>query len=165
VRSARKSVNPSGGGDAQSVRAAAIALLARRDVASAKLGELLERRGCDTAIVPQVIAELADEGLVNDARFAENRVAYQAARGQGPLRIGAQLRALGLSAVVIEEALRAGPDWHVLARETRQRKFGRAVPDRWALRARQARFLQYRGFSADHIRSALGPDFDPDTTP
>jgi regulatory protein len=147
------------------IRAVAVALLARRDVATATLRELLERRGCDAAVVPGVLTELADEGLINDARFAENRVAYQAGRGQGPVRITAELRALGLPDALIERALEAGPDWHALARETRRRKFGREIPDGWTLRARQARFLQYRGFSADHIRSALGPDFDSETTP
>jgi regulatory protein len=143
----------------------AIGLLARRDLATPKLRELLERRGCAKDIVPQVIAELGAEGVVNDARFAQNRAAYLAGRGQGPLRISAQLRVLGLPVDTIEQALQSGFDWEALARETRRRKFGRALPESWALRARQARFLQYRGFSSDHIRSALGPDLDPDTTP
>jgi SOS response regulatory protein OraA/RecX len=36
-------------------------------------------------------------------------------------------------------------------------------PGDYAVRARQARFLQYRGFSNEQIRAALGPgeDFDP----
>jgi len=32
------------------------------------------------------------------------------------------------------------------------------VPKRWPEKAREARFLQYRGFSTDHIRSALGAE-------
>jgi SOS response regulatory protein OraA/RecX len=36
------------------------------------------------------------------------------------------------------------------------------IPESWSDKARQARFLQYRGFSSDHIRFALGSDFDPD---
>jgi regulatory protein len=37
------------------------------------------------------------------------------------------------------------------------------VPESWPEKARQARFLQYRGFSSDHIRAALGADFDSDS--
>ena len=48
------------------------------------------------------------------------------------------------------------------AREARIRRFGPEVPLERAQKVRQARFLQYRGFSSDHIRSALGPDFDLD---
>ena len=147
------------------VRAAAVTLLARRDLGSAKLRELLEGRGYESQIVSEVVAELAAERLVDDARCAESRVAYLAQRGQGPVRVAAELRALKLPAALIEQALQSGPDWHDLARRARERKFGRDAPTTWALKARQARFLQYRGFSADHIRSALGPDFDSDTAP
>jgi regulatory protein len=46
--------------------------------------------------------------------------------------------------------------------EVRNRKFGPEPPADWPEKARQARFLQYRGFSSDHIRLALGADFDLD---
>jgi regulatory protein len=61
----------------------------------------------------------------------------------------------------VQAALEAGPDWHRIAREVRTRKFGLEVPRDWPTQSKQARFLQYRGFSTDHIRSALGRDFDP----
>jgi SOS response regulatory protein OraA/RecX len=35
-------------------------------------------------------------------------------------------------------------------------KFGAFLPKDWPGRARQMRFLQYQGFSTDHIASALG---------
>jgi regulatory protein len=78
------------------------------------------------------------------------------------LRIGTELKSLGLAVEVIDAALAAGPDWRSLAREVRVRKFGTAEPAQWKEKARQARFLRYRGFSPDHIGSALGADFDPD---
>jgi regulatory protein len=102
---------------------------------------------------------------LNDERYAANFVAYHADRGQGTLRIARELRDLGLSEETIEAALASGPDWRALAREVRIRKFGLPAPADWAEKARQARFLQYRGFSSDHIRSAIGPDFDPDESP
>jgi regulatory protein len=36
------------------------------------------------------------------------------------------------------------------------RRFGEDVPAEWKERARQARFLEYRGFTGDQIREALG---------
>ena len=42
-----------------------------------------------------------------------------------------------------------------LARAARARKFGPELPKDWKERSRQARFLQYRGFSTDHIRAVL----------
>jgi len=96
--------------------------------------------------------------VLDDARFAQAYVSYHAGRGQGPVRIGAELAALGLTAGEIDAALSAGPDWRALAREVRARKFGAAEPESRSEKSRQARFLQYRGFSSDHIRFALGSD-------
>ncbi len=55
-------------------------------------------------------------------------------------------------------ALQTGPDFHALARQVRSRKFGAEPPAAWKERARQARFLQYRGFAGDHIKAAMGAD-------
>ena len=56
----------------------------------------------------------------------------------------------------------AAEDWAALAREVRRRRFGLSPPGDYAERARQARFLQYRGFSNEQIRAALGPGEDTD---
>jgi regulatory protein len=161
----RKSVGPARAVDPAAARSAAISLLARRDFASGELRGRLERNGFDAAIVASTISELLAERALNDARYAGNYVSYEAARGHGPVRIRAQLKALGLSGELIETALAGGPDWQMLALEARLRKFGPGQPANWTQKARQARFLQYRGFSSDHIRSALGADIDLDSQP
>jgi len=142
---------------------AAMTLLARRDFASGELRQKLGSQGYDSTVVTAVVAQLLDERALDDARYAENYVAYHAGRGQGPLRIAAELRALGLPDGLIDVALDGGPDWRTLAREVRTRKFGAEPPEEWSEKHRQARFLQYRGFSSDHIRAATGADFDPDS--
>ena len=135
-----------------------MALLARRDFTSQELRAKLEAKGFATAATAVVIADLARAGLLNDERYAQNYVAYHAGRGQGPLRIAAELRRSGLAADIVEAALATGPDWKALARKVCRVKFGLQPPDSWAQRARQARFLQYRGFSSDHIRAATGAE-------
>jgi regulatory protein len=142
--------------------AAAVTLLSRRDFASGELRANLERRGFERSAVDAVLAQLIDEHVLDDMRFANHYVAYHAERGRGPLRIAADLRGRGLSDALIDAALESGPDWYVVAARVRGRKFGPQIPDSWAEKNRQARFLQYRGFSSDHIRRALGPTFDPD---
>ncbi len=144
------------------VRAAAVTLLARRDFAHRELHEKLTSRGFDADTVTAVLAELAAERLLDDERYAQNYVSFHARRGQGPVRIGADLRRHGLPAESIEAALGSGPDWHALARSARVARFGPKPPGSWAEKARQARFLQYRGFSSDHIRTATGADPDLD---
>jgi regulatory protein len=149
--------------DPDAARVSAVALLARRDFASGELRQKLESQGYDAAVAAAVVAELTEERALDDARYAENYVAYHAGRGQGPLRIGADLRSLGMPDALIEAALDTGPDWRELARAIRLRKFGAELPKEWTEKTRQARFLQYRGFSSDHIRAATGADFDPDS--
>jgi len=155
-RSAAKS------GDPAAVRSAAIALLARRDHASGELRERLQRKGFNPEVVEATIGELTEERALDDARYAGNYVSYSAARGQGPLRIAAELKALAVPSDLIDAALSGGPDWKALAVEVRNRKFGPERPSDWPEKARQVRFLQYRGFSSDHIRLALGADLDLD---
>jgi regulatory protein len=149
--------------DADAAELAAVALLARRDFGSAELAARLLERGYEAGLVAQLIASLQERRALDDARFAGHYVSYHAARGQGPARIRRDLDALGVAGALCEEALAAGPDWRALARDVRRRRFGPELPADWAEKGRQARFLQYRGFTNDHIRIALGPDFDPDT--
>ncbi|HYB63948.1 MAG TPA: regulatory protein RecX [Steroidobacteraceae bacterium] len=139
-----------------------MALLARRDLPSGELRERLTERGFAPQATAAALAALAGEGALNDERYAHNYVAYQGGRGRGPIRIGAELRARGLPQELIETALESGPDWRALACAARARRFGKAAPANWREKARQARFLQYRGFSADHIRAATGADPDTD---
>jgi regulatory protein len=144
----------------QTLRARALALLARRDYAAAELALRLARAGHPDEGVAELIEELAQDGVLNDERYAHNFVSYHAARGQGPLRIAAELRQRGVSAPLIEAALGAGPDWRALANQVRRGRFGPQSPASWSDKARQSRFLQYRGFSSDDIRAATGADPD-----
>jgi regulatory protein len=148
--------------DPSAGRAAAIALLARRDFATAEMRAKLLARGFAAGVAEEVLAALAASGVLDDRRFAENYVSWHAGRGQGPVRIGVELRRHGLPDALIDAALASGPDWCELARRARRSKFGREPPASWADKARQMRFLQYRGFSADHIRAATGADPDLD---
>jgi regulatory protein len=148
--------------DPTAARAAAVALLARRDLPSGELGERLGAGGFSPAAIAAALAALAAEGALNDERYAHNYVAYHASRGHGPIRIGADLRARGLPPELIEAALENGPDWRAAAAAVRARRFGKTAPASWREKARQGRFLQYRGFSADHIRAATGADPDTD---
>jgi len=163
MRPPRKTpLDPDKAASPAAAHAAAVEQLARRDFASGELRDKLEDKGYERDVVAAVVAELAAEGVVNDERYASNYVTYHAGRGQGPQRIRQDLRAFRIDAALIESALESGPDFRALARQVRVRKFGAAAPEGWAEKARQARFLQYRGFSSDHIRFAIGPDFDPE---
>jgi regulatory protein len=118
---------------------------------------------------------LRESGLVSDHRFAEAFVRSHAARGHGPVRIRYALRELGVATELIEPSIAAEDfDWAELAAKLRLRKFGERAPKSYTERAKQMRFLQYRGFVTDQIRAAFAalgssaheaddlPDLDPD---
>jgi regulatory protein len=140
----------------------AVSLLARRDYSTHELKKKLAERGYTEHAYEVVVDDLESWGKVNNERYGQNVVAYRARRGHGPARIRGVLRKSGLSRSAIDEAVKGeeAPDFLALARAIRVRKFGPGIPKDPKERARQARFLQYRGFSNDHIRAAM--DGDPE---
>ena len=131
-------------------------MLARREYSSGELAAALTSKGYTPDAAAGAIAALLGERLLDDHRYAESLVRVLTGRGQGPVRIRQALAQSLLEESLIEAALEGGPDFGQLAAEVRRRKFGAGVPGEWVERARQMRFLQYRGFSKDHIASALG---------
>lgn len=148
--------------DARGARVAALDALARRDRASADLRRKLLDKGYDPAVVSSVIEKLCAEKLVDDHRYVENFVAYHAARGQGPVRVRADLHKVGMQGPLVEAGVDAYPHWIAELKKARQKKFGTQLPTDYADRQRQARFLNYRGFTGAQIRLALGFDTDLD---
>lgn len=156
--------------DERTVRTAGYALLAGRDFSRHELTERLLRKGYGAAVVAEAVANIVQEGFLREERFAGQFVTQRAGRGQGPLRVRMSLREKGVEAETIAQALdeKTEYDWIRAAREARRRKFGQEPPADRRERAKQARFLQYRGFSSDQIRAALGPgddDLDDDPAP
>ena len=149
--------------DPSGVRLAALRLLNRRDYCAAELVARLVERGADKQLSAEVVAGLGRERMVDDARYAENFVAWHAGRGQGPIRIAHELKELGVAATLVDEAVDASsPEWRARCAKVRRRRFGDEPPSEWKERGRQARFLQYRGFNADQVRAALGHDIELD---
>lgn len=132
-------------------------LLARREHSVAELRAKLTAREFDAEAVDTAVKQLAEEGLVDDQRFAEAFVASRARKGQGPVRIRMELERRGVPINAIVVCLDQGEmDWDDLAASVRIKKFGpERAPDyrEWA---RQAKFLQYRGFTSEQISAALG---------
>ena len=142
--------------DDKSVEIAAVRLLARREHGVEELKRKLAAKGHDADAIERVVAALNAKRLVSDERFVTSFVHHHARRGQGPVRIRAELRQHGVADESIEQALRSAEiAWTELAADVRRRKFGSRLPRFAAERAKQSRFLQYRGFSADQIRAAL----------
>lgn len=139
------------------VRVAALRLLARREHSTDELHRKLIRRGYSEETIVEVVASLRDSSSVSNERFAESFVRVRAERGQGPLRIRAELRERGIEDRLVDELLTtAADDWLARAQKARVKRFGIAPPasrDAWN---QQARFLAHRGYPAELIYRTLG---------
>jgi regulatory protein len=139
----------------------AVDLLARREHSRLELTRKLTARGFPAAVIAPVLDELERSGSLAEARFTDSFVRSRVAKGQGPQRIRAELAQRGIADA--DAALRgAEVDWLESIRAVRRKRFGLDLPRDYADRARQARFLQYRGFSSEQIRAALELDGDSD---
>jgi regulatory protein len=162
--------SPSGGGlgrgSVLSLRARALQYLARREYSRAELrGKLLPHVQADDDFeqafdssghvnLDALLDDFTARGWLSDARAATQLVHAKRSRF-GTQRITHELREKGISESLISEALPQLKETELeAAREVWKKKFGTAPQDEKE-KAKQARFLQSRGFSMDAIFKVL----------
>ncbi len=145
--------------DPAAARKKAMDFLARREYGQTELIKKLANKGYDRGIAEQAVVKLSGEGLQSDQRFADSFIQSRINQGKGPVRVRLDLGQRGVDDATIEYALgQARADWRELARDARRKKFGSRKPVDFKAKAKQMRFLQYRGFESDHIQAAIGED-------
>lgn len=139
------------------LRSQAIKLLARREHSRAELTKKLSAKSTSATAedINHLLDQLEGAGLLSDARTAAAYVRSHAARF-GTARLSHGLRNKGIDSALIEASLAQEGIDDEPARAARiwRRKFADKPHDarEWA---RQARFLQSRGFSTEIIRKLL----------
>ncbi|HZP89315.1 MAG TPA: recombination regulator RecX [Burkholderiales bacterium] len=136
------------------LRAAALRLLGRREHSRSELRRKLSGEDVDPAELEQLLDELEQRGWLSETRLAEQMA--NAARGRyGPRRILERLRAKGVNADAVAPVIGAMKAQEMEdARAVWAKRFGKH-PASLQERAKQARFLAGRGFSADVIQRLL----------
>ena len=141
------------------IRRAALNLLARREHSKTELCRKLLKKNFSSAEVDLVLNGLAEKGLLNENRFIENFIHYQRNRGFGPIRIRADLLERGIKENLIEHHLEIKDNaWLSSLRHVWQKRFKNGLANDYKTRAQQMRFLQYRGFTHDQIKSVMNND-------
>lgn len=134
----------------------ALNLLARREHSVSELKTKLLKADFEIDDIHNVISKLTQSGLQSDQRFAENYLRYRSQRGFGSQRIKLELKERGVSAEIISDALeKTEIDWFALAYNVRSKRFGEQYPEDFKDRAKQQRFLQYRGFTHEQITESF----------
>lgn len=135
------------------LRLRALRLLARREHSRAELQQKLAGHAESAEALENLLDALESERLLSDQRYASQRVAVRAGR-VGNARLKQELKAQGIEGEALTAALAEGGDESERCRAVWNKKFG-APPENAEGRARQMRFLQYRGFSSEAIRRVL----------
>ncbi|HVK54138.1 MAG TPA: recombination regulator RecX [Burkholderiales bacterium] len=140
-----------------SLKARAVAFLARREHTRRELARKLAPHAESAEQMETLLDELVQQGFLSDERFVESRVNARIGR-YGSRRIAQELLEKGVSETLVTEAVaNLKADDLQTARALWARKFD-AQPKDAKEKARQIRFLQSRGFSFDIIRQVLGQD-------
>ncbi|EXB49024.1 regulatory protein RecX [Acinetobacter sp. 1000160] len=136
------------------LRSYAFALLTRRDYSQAELIAKLNQYAINPEEVEKLVEELAQNNYQSDQRVAELTLVSQLRKGKGLQRIKQALKAKQLDAELITEELQE-VDWLDQAYQLKLKKFGEEVATDPKIKARQIRFLQYRGFDMNVIMKAI----------
>jgi regulatory protein len=141
-----------GSGSGSVVRSSAIALLARREHTRKELVKKLAVKFPDADCLLDVVSDLQGDGLQSDERFAEQYVRMRANKGLGPVRIEQEMIEKGVSSDLRMRFIH-GPDydWSERACEVWKKKFSGRRPVDIKEKAKQQRFLLYRGYLREHF--------------
>lgn len=137
--------------------AAASRILSARDHGAGELRQKLLRKGHALPAVEAALAALAGRGLLDDAAAAARLLEEELARGNGPLKVRAKLRARGITAEPPRDPEAEEASLRALLR--RRRVDAAALTDP-AARAKISRFLRGRGYGAAAVARVLGEPQD-----
>lgn len=140
----------------------AIFILSRRDYSTNELQRRIERRIRETEkdsptapeYLPQVIERLLESQYLDDNRTIYSFFRSYLNKSYGPLRIRQELRLKGFPSEIIDRVLEeTDTDWYALCQDLKEKKFGTGKPKDYKEKAKQVRYLQYRGFTSDTINA------------
>lgn len=142
--------------DQLEARKKAMDYLSRREYGFHELVEKLVLYGFLKEVALIAVENLVSEGLQDDQRYVESFVQSRINQGKGPLRIQQELQHRKVSDNLINDAINETTEnWFKLAEKVRLKKFGSTIPLDFQKKAKEMKFLKYRGFESDHIQYAM----------
>ena len=137
-------------------RKKAMDYLSRREYGFYELVEKVVLYGFLEETALFAVEKLASEGLQDDKRYVESFIQSRINQGKGPLRIQQELQHRKVSDNLINDAINETTEnWFKLAEKVRLKKFGSKIPLDFQKKAKEMKFLKYRGFESVHIQYAM----------
>ena len=142
--------------DQLEARKKAMDYLSRREYGFYELVEKVVLYGFLEETALFAVEKLASEGLQDDKRYVESFIQSRINQGKGPLRIQQELQHRKVSDNLINDAINETTEnWFKLAEKVRLKKFSSKIPLDFQKKAKEMKFLKYRGFESDHIQYAM----------
>jgi regulatory protein len=138
----------------KSLRQRALEYLGKREYSTTELAQKLKAYADETDDIPALIADFKSRGWLSDARFTEQLINARKTKF-GSAKVANELREKGVADDLIAEAVSEIKENELEnATEVWRKKFKQPASNRneWA---KQARFLQSRGFGFDTIKKVL----------
>lgn len=140
----------------KNMRLKAMDFLARREYSRKELKQKLFERFPNSAEIDLVLDGLNKDGLQSDARFADSFFRLRVNAGYGPNYIRAELRQRGIDETLVAHVFsEQSIDWCDAARQVFDKKFSGVDLSDQKARAKCMRYMQYKGFTFDHIKDLL----------
>lgn len=144
----------------------ALQILTPRDHSVLELRRKLIKRRIDSAKIDAIVEYLLEFDYLSDERFTETYVKQRINKGDGPLKIRANLQQRGIDESLIVDALEIDEEeWVAHARNVVQKRYGAVEGESPTLGfnewSKRGKFLTNRGFPAHLVRQILG-DFQTD---
>ena len=128
----------------------ALKMLLRREYSQLELSNKLQLKGFDVTDIKYSIDLLIEQKYQSDERFSEAFIHMRYNQGKGPVLISSELKKRGIKSFDLSIF-----DWFGLAKEVREKKFGRNLSLDYKTQAKQKRFLMSRGFGFDQINKSF----------
>jgi len=145
----------------KSLRQRALEYLSKREYSTIELGQKLKTYADETDDIPALLADFKARGWLSDARFTKQLVRARQVKF-GSAKVAYELKEKGVAEDLIAEALSDIKENELEhATEVWRKKFKQPATNRneWA---KQARFLQSRGFDFNIIKKVLNTTTEND---
>ena len=145
----------------KSLKQRALEYLSKREYSAVELGQKLKTYADESDDIPALLNDFIARGWLSDRRFTEQIVRARKVKF-GSAKIAHELREKGVDDELIADAVSEIQDNELEnATEVWHKKFKQPASNRneWA---KQARFLQSRGFSFDTIKKVLSKQDNDD---
>ncbi|MDH5432341.1 MAG: recombination regulator RecX [Gammaproteobacteria bacterium] len=137
-------------------------LLAAREYSAKNMAEKMRSKKYQPDEIEAAIDMLKENNWLSDQRFCESFLRSKVNQGLGKQRIVYELTSKGISQSMIQNSMNElEVDWLEMCLQTASRKVASSgLTNDLKDKQKLYRFLQYRGFSGEHIRTALKQHFN-----